>query len=129
MSEFFSGCTSLQYIDISNFDTSNVTDMDNMFQDCVNLIEVKNFENMNISKVESMNYTFCNCPKLKYFNFKKLDFSNVRYLEGLIMGAFLNEEIIDFSDLDFSNCISMHQFAAWYARTNKLISFKNSKFT
>ena len=129
MSEFFSGCTSLQYIDISNFDTSNVINMNNMFRDCVNLIEIKNFENMNISKVESMSYMFCNCPKLKYFNFKKLDFSNVRYLDGLIMGAFLNEDVIDFSDLDFSKVVNMHQFAAWYERTNKLISFKNSKLT
>jgi surface protein len=37
MGAMFSGCRSLQSIDVSNFDTSNVTNINYMFIDCKNL--------------------------------------------------------------------------------------------
>ena len=37
----FAGCSSLEYLDLSNFDTSNVTTMEFMFNGCSNLKEIK----------------------------------------------------------------------------------------
>ena len=37
MNEIFSGCSKLTNIDLSSFDTKNVTNMDGMFFDCPNL--------------------------------------------------------------------------------------------
>ena len=36
----FEGCKSLIKIDLSNFNTQNVTDIDNMFEDCNSLLNI-----------------------------------------------------------------------------------------
>ena len=38
----------LEYLDISNFNTSNVTDMDYMFGGCLKLEEIKGINKFNI---------------------------------------------------------------------------------
>ena len=47
MGSMFVGCTGLTSIDVSNWDTSNVTNMSMMFSGCTNLTEIywKNFGN------------------------------------------------------------------------------------
>ena len=47
----FSGCSSLTELDISNFNTSNVTNMSGMFQECTELTQI------NISKFNTQNVT------------------------------------------------------------------------
>ena len=37
MNSIFDGCNELEYLDLSNFDTSNVTNMVWMFADCFKL--------------------------------------------------------------------------------------------
>ena len=53
----FCGCSSLTSIDVSNFNTSKVTTMSNMFQDCGSLtqLDVTNFDT---SKVDNMTQMF-----------------------------------------------------------------------
>ena len=63
--------TTLTDIDFDNFDTSNVTRMDNMFSTCVNLETIRNIENWNINKVTHMNGMFHKCQKLKNLNLSK----------------------------------------------------------
>ena len=41
MSEMFESCYELEYLDLSNFDVSNVTNMDRMFADCRKLKHLK----------------------------------------------------------------------------------------
>lgn len=47
----FRGCTSLQTIDFSNFNTENVTDMEQMFRGCSSLQKLKVGEGTNKGKV------------------------------------------------------------------------------
>ena len=51
----FRNCESLKSLDLSNFDTSQVTDMNNMFQNCYTLtsLNITNFDN---SKVTNLGY-------------------------------------------------------------------------
>ena len=46
MLNMFSGCQSLKSLDLSNFDTSNVDNMNSMFKDCTNLeiLDISNFD-------------------------------------------------------------------------------------
>ena len=39
----FEGCKNLEDLDVSNFDTSNVIDMGNMFYGCSKLKEIKDY--------------------------------------------------------------------------------------
>ena len=61
MNRMFDGCSSLKSLDVSKFDTSNVTDMGAMFQSCSSLtnLDVSSFDT---SKVTNMIFMFCNCP-------------------------------------------------------------------
>ena len=46
MTAMFKLCEKLEYLDLSNFDTSNVTSMENMFYNCNNLkyLNLTNFK-------------------------------------------------------------------------------------
>ena len=66
MSYMFSGCNSLTSLDLSNFDTSAVTYMDGMFYDCYSLTSL-DISNFNTSAVTNMSYMFLNCTALTDF--------------------------------------------------------------
>jgi len=53
----------------SNFKTSQVVNMENMFNDCISLISL-DFNNLDMSKVNNYNNMFSNCNNLEYINIK-----------------------------------------------------------
>ena len=67
-----------KYIDISDWDVSNVTDMGSMFFRCEELESVGDISNWDVSNVTDMSYMFCYC---KNFNqdISKWNVSKVRY--------------------------------------------------
>ena len=69
-------CENLTSLDVSNFDTSNVTNMRMMFLNCnLNTLDVRNW---NTSNVTDMTKMFFNCNKLTLdFKTLNLDVSNV----------------------------------------------------
>ena len=62
----FKGCNNLTNIDVSNFDTKNVTDMSGMFDSCNNLtnIDVANFDTNNVTDMGCMFYGCNNLTNL-----------------------------------------------------------------
>jgi len=56
----FSNCSSLTNINLSNFNTQNVTDMSSMFLFCRDLTNI-NLSNFNTQKVSHMDWMFSNC--------------------------------------------------------------------
>lgn len=70
MSNMFYNCNNL--LTIPNFDTSKVTNMSNMFQNCGQLITIPQ---LNTSNVTNMRYMFADCPNL--LTIPQLDTSNV----------------------------------------------------
>ena len=76
MGGMFYLCSSLTSIDVSNFDTSNVTDMSSMFEDCSSLISL-DLSSINTSKVTDMGYMVGNCSSLTSLDLRNADFSNV----------------------------------------------------
>lgn len=81
MGWLFYYCTSLKSIDLSNFDTSNVTNMQNMFDGCSNLTSV-DVSNFNTSKVTRMGNFFCDC-RLSSVDLSSFDTSNVWEMQGM----------------------------------------------
>ena len=70
MNYVFDDCKSLTQVDVSNWDTSKVTTMINMFYNCSSLTQL-DLSNWNTGKVTNMSYTFSNCVSLT-----QLDVSN-----------------------------------------------------
>lgn len=64
MNGMFSNCSSLQTLDVSNFDTSNVTDMSSMFYQCSSL-QTLNLNGWDMTKVTDTDNMFSNCYRLK----------------------------------------------------------------
>lgn len=63
-------------LDVSNFDTSNTTNMSYMFGRCLNLTEL-DLSNFNTINVTNMNYIFNNCTNLEILDIRNFDMRNV----------------------------------------------------
>ena len=76
MSEMFGGCSSLTSLDVSKFDTSNVTNMSDMFNSCDNLtsLDVSNFDTSNVINMYGM---FAFCSSLTSLDVSNFDTSKV----------------------------------------------------
>ena len=60
MGFMFSGCQALKEVNISSFNTSNVTNMDSMFYECISLKDI-DLSNFNTNKVANMCAMFGEC--------------------------------------------------------------------
>lgn len=90
---FNSGVISL---DLSGFNTSNVTSMNNMFAWCINLrqLDVSNFDTRNVFDMTCM---FDTCRDLKTINLSSFDTSNVELAEAMFA------DCKSLTDLNISN--------------------------
>ena len=64
MAYMFDDCKNLKSLDLSSFNTNNVSDMSSMFGNCLKLTTL-DLSNFNTEKVTTMDYMFCFCPILK----------------------------------------------------------------
>lgn len=76
MEGMFNGCSSLQNVDLSDFDMSNVTIMSNAFTGCASLQNI-DINGLDTSNVTDMTAMFRNCNALLRINMQGLDTSNV----------------------------------------------------
>ncbi|HAK1429120.1 TPA: BspA family leucine-rich repeat surface protein, partial [Listeria monocytogenes] len=72
----FSNCPNLGKLEVSNFDTSSVTDMRLMFQNCASLeaLDVSNFDTSSVTNMSSM---FLTCTSLEELDLSNFDTSSV----------------------------------------------------
>ena len=76
MSSMFYGCKTLLILNVSNFNTSNVTNMGSMFGDCDSLIslDLSSFDTCNVTNIKSM---FVSCDKLETLDFSNINLSSL----------------------------------------------------
>ena len=86
MSYMFQNCSSLIELSISNFDTSNVTDMRAMFRGCSNLINL-DLSNFDTDKVTNMWYLFAQSNNLRVLNISKFNTQNVTDWTNMFMAV------------------------------------------
>ena len=86
MNNMFYGCENLTSLDLSNFDTSNVTNMYGMFSGCWGLtsLDVSNFDTSNVT---SMGYMFSDDSGLTSLNVSNFDTSNVTDMSWMFYGC------------------------------------------
>ena len=119
----FYNCTKLASIDLSGFDTSNVTAMKQMFQSCYALtsLDVSNFDT---SKVTTMLNMFSGCSKLASLDLSKFDTSSVTDMENMFNNC-SSLTSLDVSSFDTSKVTKMLQM---FSGCSKLASLDVSKF-
>ena len=107
MSGMFYNCSNLTELDLSNFDTSNVTIMSSMFYRCSSLTEL-DLSNFDTSKVTNMIYMFSNCSSLTELDLSNFDTSKVTNMSGMFYYCSSLTEL-DLSNFDTSKVTSMYQ--------------------
>ena len=75
----FFKCSDITEIDLSEFDSSEITNMDYMFRDCISLTKI-NFTNFVTSNVQEMYDMFRNCSSLTSLDLSNFRTSKVRYI-------------------------------------------------
>ena len=86
MSNTFSNCELLTSIDVSKWNTSKVTNMEGMFVGC-NLLASVDVSKWNTSKVTDMASMFFGCGSLRSIDVSKWNTSNVTDISGMFFGC------------------------------------------
>ena len=129
MSNMFSGCKSLTSLDVSNFDTSKVTNMSSMFSSCESLTKF-DLRNFDTSKVTDMSHMFLYCGDLLSLDLSSFDTSNVTNMQDMF-GYCCSLTNINISSFNTSNVTDMwRMFGNCQSLTSlDISSFDTSKVT
>ncbi len=105
MSQMFGFCSSLVSLDIRNFDTSKVTNMNSMFHFCYNIktIDVSSFDTRNVTDMSLM---FEYCYNLESIDLNKFDTIKVKSMMGMFTHCG-NLKSLELSSFDTSNVTDM----------------------
>lgn len=106
MSWMFDNCLSLTTLDLSNFDTSNVTNMSYMFSKCQSLISL-DLSNFDTSKVTDMSYMFSYCSRLISLDLSSFDTSNVTDMSYMFEDC-SGLTLLNLSNFNTENVTDMH---------------------
>ncbi|CCY94186.1 pF03382 family protein [Firmicutes bacterium CAG:884] len=125
MVEIFAGCSSLTSLDLSNFNTSNVTNMQGMFSGCSSLTSL-DLNSFNTLSVTDMSYMFYDCSSLI-----SLDLSGFNALIGDLLNSRTFSSCTSLKYLDISNCYFLELDEILYAlkdSTNLLTTINITNF-
>ena len=129
MSSMFRGMSNLTTLNLSNFDTSQVTNMDSMLASVSNLttIDLSSFDTSKVTDISAMFYDSSNLTTLNLSNF---DTSQVTNMQDMFYGM-RNLTTLNLSSFDTSKVTRMR--AMFYGMRNlttlNLSSFDTSKVT
>ena len=93
MKGFFEECTNIISLDLSNFDTSNIITMEDMFSKCHKLKEIKGINKFMTNKVKDMNAMFQYCYELEYLDLSNFDTSNATDMSFMFAVSYRLKEI------------------------------------
>ena len=126
MEYMFNGCSVLEKIDLRYFDTSKVRHMRQMFADCSSLtsLDVSSF---NTSNVMGMSGMFQLCKDLKSLDLSNFNTSNVVTMDYMFYGCY-SLASLDVSSFNTSNVADMSSmFVGCKVNNLNLSSFNTSK--
>lgn len=100
----------IQHLDLSNWNMSNVTTIESMFNGCRSLKSV-NLSNWDVSNIEDMGQLFFNCTSLEYIDLSYWNTKSLEYANDMFNGCQAIKEI-DLSNFDTSNIIDIRNIIA-----------------
>ena len=129
MGYMFYGMSSLTSLNLSNFDTSKVTNMSDMFYGMSSLTSL-NLSNFDTSKVTNMYAMFCAMRSLTILDLSNFDTSKVTNMSGMFVGM-ANLTSLNLSNFDTSKVKNMGTMFAGMANltTLDLSNFNTSQVT
>ena len=128
MRALFEDCIKLTKLDVSSFNTSKVTDMKGMFAgydgNTMSLVEIKGLENFDTRQVKDMSYMFYNCVNLTEINVSSFDTSNVELIEAM----FRNCSVVKTLDVGHFSLSKVTSILSIFENCKKIVSLDTSKW-
>ena len=118
MDYMFEGCDKLTNLDLSNFDTSKVTNMSNMFSYCSSLLTL-DLSKFNTSNVTDMSYMFWFCQSMTSLNLSSFNTSKVTNMSEMF-GACYDLTSLDVSKFDTSKVTNMSNMFSFCSKVASL---------
>ena len=115
MADMFWNCISLEYLDVSSFDTSQCTSFGHMFYNCKSLLSL-DISNFDFSKGKKFDNMFNGCEKLTSINLNNFDTSSADDLSYMFNGckslkylnlSNFNTSLVTNMNSIFRNCTSL----------------------
>ena len=106
MTGMFSGCSKLDGLDLSGFDTGNVVSMGYMFKNCENLYYELNISSFDTQNVKYMYGMFSGCRRLVELDLSSFDTRNVEVTASMFENC-SRLECLDLSKWDTSSVTDM----------------------
>ena len=123
MSNLFYNCDSLTSLNLTNFDTALVSDMSNVFDGCSSLIEL-NLNKFNTSLVQKMSYMFNGCLALISLDLNNFVTSSVKYMEYM----FCNCKSLKYLNINNFDTSSVSRMTEMFRNCSSLVSLDLSHF-
>ena len=123
MSNMFGSCFRLTNLDLSSFNTSNVTNMSNMFGSCSILTNL-DLSGFNTGNVTDMNNMFFVCSNLTSLNLSNFNTENVTDMSGMFSACY-SLTSLDISSFNTANVTNMHYM---FSGCSSLTSLNLSSF-
>ena len=105
---FFSECSTITSLDLSNFDTSNVTDMYRMFNKCTKLQTISGLTNLITNNVTNMSAMFQYCNELLNLDLSNFNTSKVIKMGGMFRDCKKLKEIKGIQNFITNNVTDMN---------------------
>ena len=120
-SYMFYKCKSLVSIsDMSNWNTSQLNNIESMFRECQSLMKLPDISNWNISNVNDLSYLLHNCSSLTEIpDISKWDTSNVNDMNYMFSGC---KSLISLPDISKWNTSNVNDMTALFSGCSLLIS-------
>ena len=118
--------TDIEEIDLYGFDTSEITSMECMFNNCTKLTKF-NLTNKEFSKLSTINKILTNCPSLSHIHFENINFTELISMNNLF-NIFSNNTVINFIYINFPKLETIENLMRdyFYDKTKYFnISFEN----
>ena len=108
----FKNCKKLKQVDLRGFNTSNVTNMEELFSNCTSLVSV-DLSGFNTINVANMHKTFRNCNNLTELDLRAFDTtncSNLNMFEGSynINKLYLSSNFFNSKKINSYSCLYLH---------------------
>ena len=130
MRNMFQDCSSLTNLDVSNFNTSNVTDMRMMFYKCTNPTSITGLSHFDTSQVTNMYGMFMSCSCLTSLDVSNFNTSNVTDMSYMFWNCsnLISLDVSSFNTSQVTNMDSTFYNCSSLTSLN-LINFNTSQVT
>ena len=129
MYTMFGNCKSLKTLNLSSFNTKNVTNMAGMFGNCESIVDI-NLSSFNTENVTNMYGIFAECHHLKQLDLSKFNTKKVTTMNSMFHNcrSLINLDLSSFDTQNVTEMLGMFGFCINLSNVN-VLSFNTKKVT